>query len=186
MTVGEGEVGWVVRHGVPLRLDTYTDIRQREVGIGGLCDGYTLDGVALMLIRSGIQRILQFHIRVQRIILRATFFLGDGIVKRSTHFRLIREEFTQINIGGNGIGLVVFHRPLQNAFLQSTEACRHNLSRHIERTNVGQLHIQCATGGPSALAIGFHKAQLVHPYLTGFLFVGDIAHTYHHGFHFTQ
>ena len=70
MTVGEREVGRVVRHRMALGGNSDTGIGDGEVGIHHLRHGNILDGIPLSLGASGIQCILKFHIRIQRIVFR--------------------------------------------------------------------------------------------------------------------
>ena len=80
MTVGQREVGWVVWHRMALGGDTHTGIGNREVGLRHLGYGDVLDRVSLCLRTGGIQSILQFHIGIQRIILRRSLLLGHTII----------------------------------------------------------------------------------------------------------
>ena len=165
MAVGEREVSWVVRHGVTLGLDAEAHIRQREVGIGGLGDGNALYRVAFMLVDGRIECIVQLHIRIQRVILRTCLLLGNRVVQRSRHLHLVREELTQLDIGGQRIGLVVFLRTGSHAILQASESLRHNLTRQVDGSHVRELHVQCSRCCPATCADHVHQAQLVHPYL---------------------
>ena len=80
MTVGQREVGRVVWHRMSLGGNTHTGIGNREVGLRHLGHGDVLDGVSLCLRTGGIQGILQFHIGIQRIILRRSLLLGHTII----------------------------------------------------------------------------------------------------------
>ena len=60
--------------------DTYTGIGNREVGLGDFGHGDVLDRVPLSLRTGGIQRILQFHIRIQRIVFRRGLLLRHTII----------------------------------------------------------------------------------------------------------
>ena len=80
MTIGKGEVGWVVRHRMALGGNTHTGIRYREVGLCNLGHGNILDRIALRLRACSIESILQFHIRIHRIILWRSLLLGDTII----------------------------------------------------------------------------------------------------------
>ena len=60
--------------------DTHTGIGNREVGLRHLGYGDVLDRVSLCLRTGGIQSILQFHIGIQRIILRRSLLLGHTII----------------------------------------------------------------------------------------------------------
>ena len=48
------------------------------------------------------------------------------------------------------------------------------------------MHVHIARGSPTAIIIGIHQAQLVHPHLTRLHLVGDVTHTNHHHLHFAQ
>ena len=66
---GDGEVGGVVEHIALLRLDVHLHVRYRERG--ALLHGvrHAFHGVALLLGLVGVERLLQFDIRVQRVII---------------------------------------------------------------------------------------------------------------------
>ena len=55
-------------------------IGYREVGLGDFGHGDVLDRVPLRLRTGGIQRILQFHIRIQRIVFRRSLLLRHTII----------------------------------------------------------------------------------------------------------
>ena len=114
-----------------LGLNTYADVGQREVGRCGLGNGNRLNTVTLV-VSHGIQGIIQIHIRIQRIILGARFFLRHTIVKRCRHLGLVREELTQLNICCQRVGLIIIRRALHHAFLQASESFSDNLSCQIE------------------------------------------------------
>ena len=80
MTVGKREVGWIIRHRMTTGSDTYPGIGYREVGLGDFGHGDVLDRVPLSLRTGGIQRILQFHIRIQRIVFRRSLLLRHTII----------------------------------------------------------------------------------------------------------
>ena len=66
---GDGEVGGVVEHIALLRLDVHLHVRYRERG--ALLHGvrHAFHGVALLLGLVGVERLLQFDICVQRVII---------------------------------------------------------------------------------------------------------------------
>ena len=99
VAVADREVGRVVGHGVLLVLDAYSRIGQREVARDVLRDGYRLYGVALTLIGCRLQGIVQFHVRVERVVLRADGLLRVRIIKRCADLGLFREELAQFQIG---------------------------------------------------------------------------------------
>ena len=63
-----------------LGSDTHPGIRDREVGLRNLGGSDILDRIALVLGAGGIESILQFHIGIQRIILRSGLLLGNTII----------------------------------------------------------------------------------------------------------
>ena len=63
-----------------LGSDTHPGIRDGEVGLRNLGGSDILDRIALMLGAGGIEGILQFHIGIQRIILRSGLLLGNTII----------------------------------------------------------------------------------------------------------
>ena len=186
VAVREREVGGVVRHGVTLGLDAEAHVRQCEVGRGRLGDGNALYAVALVLVDGGVQRVVQFHIRVQRIILRPRLLLGDRVVERRRHLHLVGEELAQLEIGSHRVCLVVVGGTLGYAFFQSAKALGDNLTRHIDSTHVGELDVQVARSSPATLVDDFLQAQLVDPHLTRLRRSRQVAHTYHHRLHLAQ
>ena len=185
MTIREGEVGRVVRHGVTLGLDTKAHIRQREVGIGCLGNRYALDGVAFVTIHY-LQGIVQFQVGVQRVILRTGFLLRHRVIKRCCHLHLVGEELTQLHAGGQRVSLVVVLRTGSNTIFQTTKSFRDNLTRQVNRSHIGKLDVQGTRSSPSSMTDNIQQAQLVHPYLTRANGTIKVAHTYHHGLHLAQ
>ena len=80
MTVGEREVGRVVRHRMALGSNSDTGIGDGEVGIHHLRHSNILDRIPFSLGACCIQCILEFHIRIQRIVLRRSLLLGHTII----------------------------------------------------------------------------------------------------------
>ena len=166
MTVGEGEVGRVIGHGMTFGLDTHAHVGEREVGVGGLRHSYRLDRVALMTVGSSIECIIELHVVVQWIIFRTRLLLGDGIVEWGRDLRLVGEELTQFDVGSEAIGLIVIGGASCQSFLQSAEALTHHLSCEVNSTEVRELHVERTRGSPSTLVVKLHQAHLVDPYLT--------------------
>ena len=185
MTIREGEVSRVVRHGVTLGLDTKAHVRQREVGIGCLGNRYALNGVALVTIHH-LQSIIQFQVGVQRVIFRTGFLLRHRVIKRCCHLHLVGEELTQLHAGGQRVSLVVVLRTGSNTIFQTTKTFRDNLTRQVNRSHIGELDIQGSRSSPSSMTDNIQQAQLVHPYLTRANGTIKVAHTYHHGLHLAQ
>ena len=185
MTIREGEVGRVVRHGVTLGLDTKTHVRQREVGVGCLGNRYALNGVALVTIHH-LQSIIQFQVGVQRVIFRTGFLLRHRVIKRCCHLHLVGEELTQLHAGGQRVSLVVVLRTGSNTIFQTTKTFRDNLTRQVNRSHIGELDVQGSRSSPSSMTDNIQQAQLVHPYLTRANGTIKVAHTYHHGLHLAQ
>ena len=185
MTVGEREVSRIVRHGMALGLHADADIRQREIGSRRLLDGNRLDGVALVAVH-GIQRLVEFHIGVQRVILRTAFLLSDTVIDGSRDVHLVGEELAQFEIRSQRVGLVVVLTPLADTLLQAAEAFGGNASRKIHITDIRQLYVQVARCRPTAIGINLLQAQLVDPHLARLDAARQVADTNHHRFHFTQ
>ena len=95
-----------------LVLDAHPDTTEREVAHGVLGHGYRLDGVALMLAACRLKGIVEFHISVQRIILRTDDFLRVRIIKRCCDLGLVGEQFAQFQAGRHGIRLLRVSRAL--------------------------------------------------------------------------
>ena len=79
VAVREREVGGIVRHWVAFRLYSDAHIRQGEVGVLGLCDGDRLQRVALLTVHC-VEGIVQFHVGIERIVLRTVLFLTHTII----------------------------------------------------------------------------------------------------------
>ena len=163
MTIGEGEVGRVVRHGVPLGLDAEAHVRQREIGAGSLGYRDVLDRVALMTGRH-LQGVVQFHVSIQRIIFRSGFLLGHRVIKRCRHLHLVREELAQLHAGRQRVSLIVVLGTGRYPIFQSAEAFGNDLSREVDRSHVGELYVQRSRGGPTTAVHHIHQTQLVDPY----------------------
>ena len=186
MTVGEGEVRRVIRHGVTLGLDAETHIRQREVSRCGLCYGNTLNTVTFLLVGSPIKRLVEFHIRIQRVVLRFRRLLGIGVVQRCSDLHFVGEQLTQFDGSSHGVSLVVVSSSRSYPFFQSTKALGDNLSSDIQRTNIRQLHIKGPRCRPTTIVDCILQTQLVDPHLARFDGSREVTDTNHHGFDFTQ
>ena len=171
---------------MPFGLDAHPHVRQREVGIGGLGHGNALYGVTLILTACSIQGILQFHIRIERIVFRTGFLLGDGIVQGGRHLGLIREELTQLYAGRRTIGAEVIRAAFVHPLLQSAKPFRGIATRHIHITHIRQLHVQCALCSPATFVVVFLQSELVHPYLTRLQVGRQVTHTDNHGLDIAQ
>ena len=157
VTIGEREVCWVVGHRVTFGLDANTYVRQREVGGLRLPDGYRLNAVTLVSIHC-VQCFVQFQVGVQRVVFRTALLLGNAIVDGCRDVHLVGEEFSQFEVGGQRVGLVVVRTALGDTFLESAEALGDDFTRQIDVTDVRQLDIQVTRCGPTAIVIDFLQA----------------------------
>ena len=121
MTIAEREVGGVVRHRMAFRLQAPAHVGDGEVGVGGAGDGNTLDAVALLLTGRCLQRIFQAHVTVERVVTGFHDILGIGIVEGHRHLRLIGEELTEFERGGDAVLFLRVGGALHHALLQSAE-----------------------------------------------------------------
>ena len=185
VTIGEREVGRVVGHGMALGLDAEAHVRQREIGAGRLGNRDVLDRVALMTGRH-LQGVVQFHVGIQRIIFRTGFLLGHRIIKRCRHLHLVREELAQLYTGRQRVSLVVILGTGRYPIFQSAEAFGNNLSSEVDRSHVGELHVQRSRGGPTTAVHHIHQTQLVDPYFARLHHPRQVAHTNHHRLHLAQ
>ena len=94
VTIREREVGRVDGQGVTLVLDVHPDVAQREVARCMLGHRYRLDRVTLALVGSRLEGVVQFHIRIQRVVLRTDNLLRIRVIERCRHFGLVREELS--------------------------------------------------------------------------------------------
>ena len=83
VTIAEREVTWVVGHWMFLSLQSPTHIAEREVCVGGLCYCQRFDAVALMLVCSGVEGILQTHVGVKGVIAWTYLIFCYGVIERS-------------------------------------------------------------------------------------------------------
>ena len=75
---------------------------------------------------------------------------------------------------------------MRNALFQASEAFAHVLTGHVQRSEVGELHVERALGCPSTRVVVFLQTQLVYPYLARLLLCREVAYTHHHGLNFAQ
>ena len=122
MTVTEREVGWVVRHRMPLRLQSPAHVGDGEVGVGGTRHGDVLDTVALLLVSGCIQRLIETQVTIQRVVTRFDDLLTVGVIEGDRHLRLVREELAEFERGGDAILLLGIGRTLHHTLLQTAEA----------------------------------------------------------------
>ena len=185
VAVAEAEVGRVVRHGVPLGLDADAGIGEREVARQVTGHGYRLHRVALMG-SHGIEGFIQFHVGVQRVILRTHLVLAHGVIDGYGDLRLFGEELTQFEIGRHGVRLLGIGRPLHHALLQASETIGHVAARQVDAAKVAQLHIEGTRGSPASFIIILAQAKLVDPHLTRLHAARQVAHTDNHGLHLAK
>ena len=186
MAIGEGEVGRVVGHGVTLVLYANAHIRKREVGRRLLRDGDRLNTVSLTTASRCVECILQFHIRIERIVLRATLSALHTIVDRCRDPRLIGEELTQIEVGRESVVARCLLLALVDALLDATEAIGDVAAVEIDGTKVGELHVEFSACGPASLVVILQQAELVDPHLTALLLTTEVAHTDDHRLHLAE
>ena len=179
VAVGQREVCRVVGHGVPLGLDTHPHVGEREVARQPLGHGYRLHGVALVTAHH-VKGFVEFHVRIEGVVLRPYLVVADGIVEGDGDLRLVGEELSQFQIGHHRVGLLRLVRTLQRTFLQAAEAVGHVASREGQATEVGELDVERARGSPSALVVIFLQAQFVDPHLARLLRTGQVSHADDH------
>ena len=185
VAVADGEVRGVVGHGVTLRLDTDAGVGKREIARHVLGDGNRLDAVALAG-TGGIEGILEIHVGIQGVVLRAHLVLADGVINRYGDLGLVGEELAQFEVRRDGVRLLRVGGTLHDALLQSAEAVGDIASRQVDGAEVGELDVQRTRGSPAALVVVLLQAQLVDPHLAGLLLTGKVAHTDNHGLHLAQ
>ena len=168
MAVVEREVRGVDGGRMALVLDAHAHVREREIAVGRARHGNRLDAVALVLVGSGVERVVEAHIGVERIVFRARFLFRNRIVERCRHLRLFGEEFAEFDRSRDAVGLVIVFRPRGNALFQAAEALGSVSTLHIHRAEVGKLHIQVALRRPTAFVVVLLQAQFVDPNLTRF------------------
>ena len=165
MAVAESEVGGVDRQREALVLDADARVRDGEVARGMLRDGYRLDGVALTLAGCRLERFVELHVGVQGVILGTDVLLRIGIVEGGRHLGLLREELAKLEVGGHGVALLRVGGALHDALLKPSEAVGDVAAGQVDRSEVAQLHVHGAAGGPSALVDGVLESELVDPHL---------------------
>ena len=185
VAVAEREVGRVVRHRVTLGLNAETNVGQREVGRGRLGHGNVLYRVALLLAGS-FEGVIQLHIRIQWIILRLGYLLGNRVVERCRHLHLLGEQLTQLHSGGQRVGLEIVSGACSHTVLQSTESLGNNFTREVHCADIRQLHVEGTRCCPTATIDDVLQAQLVDPHLTRLDASRQVAHTNHHGLDLAQ
>lgn len=122
MAIAEREVGRIVRHRMALRLQSPTHIRDGEVRVDGTRHRDVFDTVALLLVGSCIQSLIETQVTVQRVVTRFDDLLGVGIIERHRHLRLIREELAEFERSGDAVLLLRISGTLHHALLQTAEA----------------------------------------------------------------
>ena len=112
--------------------------------------------------------------------------MGNAIIDGCRDVHLVGEEFSQFEVGGQRVGLVVVRTALGDTFLETSEALGDDFTCQIDVTDVRQLDIQVTRCGPTAIVVDFLQAQFVDPYLARLETSGNIAYTNHHRLHFAQ
>ena len=136
MTVTEREVTWVVGHWMTLRFQSPTHITEREVCVGRLCHCQRFDAVALVLVSSSVESILQSHVGIEGIIAWAYLIFRDGIIERCRHLCFLREQLAQFQRGGYRVLLLGVSIALHHALLQTAEPISNITARHVHRSEV--------------------------------------------------
>ena len=171
---------------MPFRLNAHVGVGDGEVGVDLLRHGDVLYGVALLFRGGGIERILQFHIRVERVVFGTGLLLGDTVVDGNGDFRLVGEELSELQARRDlKVRLAVLGAGA-DTILQSAEAFRDVLALHVDRSHVGQLHIEVAVSCPAAGTVVFLQSQFIDPHLPAFLFSGEVAYADDHRFDLAQ
>ena len=75
---------------------------------------------------------------------------------------------------------------MHHTLLQSTKAIADVSAREVHGTEIRQLHVHGARCRPTAIVVGIHQSELVHPHLPRLHLVGDVTHTNHHHLHLAQ
>ncbi len=139
-----------------------------------------------MRVLCRLKSIVQFHVGVERVVLRACFLFGHRVVERCRHLCFVREELSQLKVGCETVCLVVVGGTLGESLFKSAESLGHHLSRKIDGTEVGQLHVERTGRGPSTLVVELEQPQFVYPYLARLHRRRYVAHTDHHRLHLAE
>ena len=151
-----------------------------------LGDGDRLYAVALAAVEGRLQGVVEVHIGVKRVILRADGLLGVGIVEWRRHLRLVGEELAQLDVGGDAVRFLCFGAALHHGLLQPAKAVGDVASRHVQASQVAQLHVHGSAGRPSTFVVGLAQAQFVDPHFAALQCRAEVAHAHHHRLHFAQ
>ena len=144
VAVGEREVSRIVGHRMALGFQSPAHIREREVGITGLGDGYRLYTVALMAVGSTVEGFVKTHVGIERIVAGTRLLFRHRIIEGSAHLGFVGEELTQLERSGDRVFFLSVGRPLHHPFLQTTEAIADITAREVHHAEVGKLHVHGA------------------------------------------
>ena len=178
VSVPKREVRRIIRHRV-LTLDIYTDIIERETLDNRLVDRIRLDGIALRVRIQVIQRLRHLDILVQGIILRRGCLFRIGIIERDAYLRLLGEELTQLQRGGDTELRIIIHPALRQGLIQRSETGSLDTSTRVDRTQIRERHAQVRVSRPTAILIEIGHTKLIDPDLTTLDLIRVVTHTDH-------
>ena len=139
-----------------------------------------------MLRACGVERVLELEVRIHGVVLRAEALLADRIVERCRHLGLVGEELSELDVGGDGILRRVVGGAFHDALFESAISLGGHLAHHVERGDVGELHVERALCGPSSLVVVFKQTELVDPHLAALDIGRKIPDTDDHGLHLAE
>ena len=128
----------------------------------------------------GVERVVEFHICVEWVVTWTCLLFAVGVVERYADLRLVGEELTHLEIGGEAIAGVVVHGSLADTLLETSETVGLVFALQVDGTEVGELDVEVTLGSPSTLIVIFLESKLIEPHFTTLLIGREVAHTDNH------
>ena len=186
MRVAEREVGRVIGHRAFGGGDVELHVAQAEVLVGRFRSGQAAQRVFLMFGGAGIQRVFEEHVRVQRVVFGLDDFLVERVIDGGGEVELFGKQLAQLEAGGDAVVIHVFLVALIHVVFDAPEAGGFDVSRQVDAAEVGELHVQGALRGPSAVVAVFLQAEFVDPDFDRFHLARVVAYADHDCLHLAQ
>ena len=130
-----------------------------------------------------LECVVQFHVGVERVVLRPGRLVGVGIVERCRHLGFVGEELAEFKLSGDGVVLHIVLGACCDAVLQSSESLGGVSTGDVDGAEVRELHIEVALCSPSTFVVVFLETEFVDPHLSRLDLSCEVPHSDDHGFH---
>ena len=139
-----------------------------------------------MLAGGGIECVGEFHVGVQGIVLGLDALLGVAVVEGHGDLGGGRQQFSEVQLGGDGVVEGVVVAAFADALLYASESGFLVVSLYVHAAEVRELYVQRCLRSPSSVVGEFLQTHLVGPHLYALDGASVVADTDHDGLHLSQ